>query len=110
MSMASQPSHHHHHHHGGTMIALDRRNFLRGAAAGGGLLLAVPLQAFLARHGTTVHAAEGYGPIAPVADQTTGRELLALPTGFQYWSFGELDSPMSDGRPTPPFHDGMAAF
>jgi uncharacterized protein len=88
---------------------IDRRRFLAGSGAfGGGLLLAGPLQAFLARSG---HArGSGYGPIAPVKDQRTGAELLALPRGFEYWSFGEVGSVMSDGRPTPPAHDGMAAF
>ena len=92
------------------MSALDRRNFLKDAAIGSGLLLAGPLQALLTRQGSIAHAADGYGPIAPVADQTTGLQLLALPPGFQYWSFGEVGSIMSDGRPTPPAHDGMAAF
>ena len=58
---------------------LDRRNFLRDAAVGSGLLLAGPLHALLARGGSAAHAAAGYGPIAPVADQRTGLALLALP-------------------------------
>ena len=52
----------------------------------------------------------GYGPLAPVADQTTGLELLKLPRGFEYISFGRTGEIMSDGRPTPSSHDGMAAF
>jgi uncharacterized protein len=92
------------------MVAIGRRSFLRNTAIGSGLLLAGPLQASLGRPGTHAHAADGYGPIAPVKDQTTGLELLALPTGFQYWSFGEVGAIMSDGLPTPPAHDGMAAF
>ncbi len=81
---------------------VDRRSFLFG------LLLAGPLQACLAR---PVPARDpGYGPLRPEKDRRTGVELLALPRGFEYWSFGEIGSPMSDGRPTPPSHDGMAAF
>jgi secreted PhoX family phosphatase len=37
-------------------------------------------------------------------------QLLSLPADFEYWSFGEVQSTMSDGRPTPPAHDAMAAF
>ena len=88
---------------------IDRRSFLaQGVSLGGGSLLAGSLQAFLARPGHAKDA--GYGPLAPVKDQRTGVELLALPRGFAYWSFGEVGSPMSDGRPTPAAHDGMAAF
>jgi uncharacterized protein len=50
-----------------------------------------------------------YGDIAPVDDLTTGLPLLRLPPGFSYQSFGWTGDPMSDARPTPPSHDGMAA-
>ena len=52
--------------------------------------------------------AEGYGPLSPVADETTGLELLKLPEGFTYRTFGWIGDEMSDGRPTPGVHDGMA--
>ncbi len=52
----------------------------------------------------------GYGPLAPEKDQTTGLELLLLPKGFEYLTFGWTNDVMSDGRPTPGRHDGMAAF
>ena len=35
---------------------------------------------------------------------------LALPAGFTYRRFSLTGTPMSDGRPTPSAHDGMAAF
>ena len=98
------------------MSTVDRRSFLKTAAAGSGALaLAGPLQAFAARAAGAAPADAGrgrgsYGPIAPVADNTTGEELLALPAGFQYWSLGQVGTPMADGLPTPPAHDGMAAF
>lgn len=41
---------------------------------------------------------------------TTGLELLKLPRGFEYLSFGWRNDVMSDGVSTPGNHDGMAAF
>jgi uncharacterized protein len=52
----------------------------------------------------------GYGPLAPVKDETTGLPLLMLPAGFRYRSFGWTGDRLEDGVPTPPAHDGMAAF
>lgn len=55
-------------------------------------------------------AGVGYGPLRPTAAVNTGEVLLALPGGFRYTAFGRTGEPMTDGRPTPPDHDGMAAF
>ena len=86
----------------------SRRLFLaEGAAAWGGLALAGPL-ALVGADGLDPEA--GYGPPEPRPDENTGRPLLALPRGFQYWAIGAAGSTMSDGRPTPPAHDGTAAF
>ena len=88
---------------------MNRRRFLTATASlGAGLALARPLQAFQFRPGRDPEA--GYGPLRPVKDHRTNVELLMLPKGFEYWSYGEVGSPMSDGRPTPPSHDGTAAF
>jgi secreted PhoX family phosphatase len=46
----------------------------------------------------------------PVRDETTGLELLQLPEGFRYLSFGWTGDPLSDGTPTPGAHDGMAVI
>jgi secreted PhoX family phosphatase len=104
------------------MSTLDRRSFLKTTAAGtGALALAGPLQAFAAgavgaapadgnRRGHGRPSRRSYGPLSPVADRTTGVELLALPAGFKYWSLGEVGSVMADGLATPAAHDGMAAF
>lgn len=94
------------------MTTLDRRRFLGGAAAAaGGLALSGPLAALSAR---AAHAEPtttgGYGPLSPQPDQRDGVARLALPAGFGYASFGLVGSTMSDGRPTPSAHDGMAAF
>ncbi|HYI19695.1 MAG TPA: alkaline phosphatase PhoX, partial [Solirubrobacteraceae bacterium] len=50
-----------------------------------------------------------YGPLRRVADQR-GVEVLALPAGFSYVTFGHIGSIMSDGYPTPLALDGMGAF
>ena len=47
------------------------------------------------------------GPIKPVKDQATGLELLLLPNGFSYTSFGWSKDMMDDGVKTPGAHDGM---
>jgi uncharacterized protein len=93
----------------------SRRRFLQSsaglAAAQGviGLLGAVSMRNALAATGKqTVPAVSPYGPIAPVLDGSTGLPLLSLPEGFEYNSFGWTGDPMTDGRPTPSNHDGMA--
>ena len=92
-----------------------RRRLLQGGslvaaatfAASVGMMRAVHAQSTLAGR-QWVSAASPYGPIAPVADETTGLPLLQLPAGFSYQSFGWSGDPMADGRPTPGNHDGMA--
>ena len=93
---------------------LDRRLFLRASAVAAGSLAASPLRALTALADSIELTGEpvalrsagngGYGPL-----RHTGPEL-ALPDGFSYVRFGIEGSPMSNGRPTPPVHDGMAAF
>ncbi|MEV6108582.1 alkaline phosphatase PhoX [Streptomyces sp. NPDC051940] len=90
----------------------QRRTLMRGAALAAAA--SVPFQALAARTAAAEQARfdfdAGYGPISPVRDQTTGLELLALPRGFEYVSYGWTNDPMDDGAPTPSAHDGMAAF
>jgi secreted PhoX family phosphatase len=95
-----------------------RRAFLLGAlGTGAGAALASPLGLFGAKavgaqpNGNATRPNRGgYGPLSPVKDETTGLELLKLPAGFEYVTFGWTNEMMSDGRPTPSNHDGMAAF
>lgn len=91
-----------------------RRRLLQGstlAAASGfaGIMGALHSRNAMAAAGKqTASALSPYGALSPVADQTTGLPLLQLPAGFSYRSYGWTGDPMSDGRPTPSLHDGMA--
>jgi secreted PhoX family phosphatase len=99
---------------------MDRRGFLRRAsAAAGGIVTATTIGA-LAAHSAWARESEGerrregrsgpgYGPLKRVADQN-GAEVLALPDGFHYVTFGRTGQVMSDGYPTPRNHDGMTCL
>lgn len=103
-----------------TIGELDRRGFLRrGFGAAAGIALAQQLNLLdataaearprsAARRGEVSRGA--YGPLYPTRDQATGLELLMLPRGFEYITYGWTGDPMDDGAPTPDSHDGMAAF
>ena len=89
----------------------NRRTFLKGATlVVAGVSAAVPLQALRTRPATAAQLpySPDYGPLVPTLDATTGLELLALPEGFKYISYGWAGDPMRDGTPTPGAHDGMA--
>ncbi|MEM8848408.1 MAG: alkaline phosphatase PhoX [Pseudomonadota bacterium] len=92
-----------------TNLTATRRTFLRGTSAA---LLAAPFASLYTRqamaNGRIEPIASPYGPLAPVADRTTGLPLLQLPEGFTYQSFGWAGDPMDNGQPTPMEHDGMA--
>jgi secreted PhoX family phosphatase len=92
---------------------MDRRMFLKRAAVTA--TAAVPFTAFLSRaHAATAARPSlgggGYGPLAPMNDETTGLPLLMLPAGFRYVSFGWTGDPLDSGTLTPGSHDGMAAY
>ena len=96
---------------------MDRRSFISNfTTAGAGVALAC---AGLARRADLIAAAgrehavleaAGYGELLPKAAANTGETYLALPRGFEYTVIGKVRTPMSDQRPTPAAHDGMAAF
>ncbi len=92
---------------------LDRRAFLtRAAAMGGGLLSAAALERMSARSALADPrntGAEPYGPLRPGRGPARV-EVLALPAGFSYVTFGHIGTTMSDGNPTPLALDGMGAF
>lgn len=89
-----------------------RRQFLRSGMALGAAVAASPFDAL--RQRCQVQASEtrsvGYGPLRPTPDETTGLELIKLPEGFRYVTFGWTGDELACGKPTPSFHDGMAAI
>jgi uncharacterized protein len=93
---------------------LRRRTFLTGTGASfGAIALAAPFGNLHARRrdgcGYPGQPGESpFGPLFPVADETTGRQLLRLPRGFRYASLSWTGDVMSDGTLTPDRHDGMA--
>ena len=91
----------------------NRRDFVRrwGTLLGSAAVTG-PWHSLLARyaHGETSGLAEGFGPLQPCIDETTGLALIKLPAGFRCISFGWTSDLMADGRLTPPYHDGMGAF
>jgi len=88
---------------------LHRRSFLRWSAASVAIGPAFQsLAARIARADPAGLCSRGYGPLAPVKDRETGLELIQLPEGFRYSSFGWTNEPQFDGSPTPGAHDGMA--
>lgn len=95
---------------------MDRRSFIAklGVTTGGIALACSSLgkrSDVLARTGNlTEYKAFGFGPIAPTASKNTGETFLSLPHGFEYNVIGKKDIAMSDGRMTPPLHDGMHTF
>jgi uncharacterized protein len=92
------------------MTLLDRRTFLARGAAGMVSIAAVErLMARSALAAKDSDSAFGYGPLQRMRDQR-GVEVLALPAGFSYVTFGYIGSAMSDGNTTPLALDGMAAF
>lgn len=99
------------------MANYGRRSFLRDSVLAGGAVFGLEGLITLGALGEATGSAAavkkgavGYGPLAPAAAVNTGEVLIALPEGFQYTVFSRAGDPMSDGRVTPPLHDGMAAF
>jgi uncharacterized protein len=95
---------------------LDRRSFLNRSAllAGGSVVSLTALDRLIAHDALATRRGarpqgEGYGPLDRMADQR-GVEVLALPEGFSYVTFGHIGSQMSDGNTTPLACDGMSAF
>ena len=88
---------------------MRRRQFVRAGVAGAASVAFSALLARQAKAGGRHHDhSPDYGPLSLKPDLATGLSLLALPEGFEYFSYGWTGQLMTDGRPTPPAHDGMA--
>lgn len=106
-------------------VKTGRRNFLKRVAVGG--IVTAGTLGTLKAHAVWAHESQpdgrtgargqrrrgkpgrGYGPLQRMRDQN-GDEVLALPSGFRYVTFGKTGEMMSDGFPTPRNHDGMTCF
>lgn len=89
----------------------SRRGFLHQVAStvSAGVIVGA-FDQFAGRVSAGEGKAVGFGLLRPTADESTGQQLLSLPEGFRYQSFGWSNQPMDDGTPTPDSHDGMAVI
>ena len=83
---------------------VNRRDFIKG----GSVVAASTAFLSLSSKAATLPYAADYGPLSMKTCKATGLELLALPDGFEYTSFGWTGQIQSDQTPTPTDHDGMA--
>lgn len=86
---------------------LSRRGFLYSSAVSTAAI-SMSFDALLRR--ATAAERRSARPLLAVADETSGLELLKLPAGFRYLSYGWRGDPMTDGIPTPGAHDGMGVI
>jgi uncharacterized protein len=92
-------------------MPISRRGFMQGAAALGAASLSLTFDDWACHlSASEVPRGRGFGPLRPTRDDDTGLELLELPEGFHYTSFGWTGDKLSDGGLTPDSHDGMAVI
>lgn len=87
-------------------IEKSRRDFLKAGFYGAGTV-SLGLMALAGcgrRHG---EEPSPFGPLHPVADETTGLPILLLPEGFRYRTLSWVGERLGDGFRTPAAHDGM---
>ena len=85
--------------------SLGRRDLLRAGAGAAALAALGPFEALGARSAGAAPLSKqpsstDYGALRPVKDQTTGLELLALPKGFEYLTYGWTGDVMANGQQT----------
>lgn len=90
------------------MARSTRREFLAAGLLGAGTV-SLGLFAYMRywRGGGTADIPESMGRLRPVADESTGLELLRLPEGFRYRTLAWAGSTLHDGHPSPGSADGM---
>ncbi len=99
-----------------SFLRMDRRSFIAnlatfsGSIAVAGTSLGLRAQGLSEGKASSKLIAFGFGELLPTAAKNTGETLLSLPKGFEYTVIGKAGGIMSDGRPTPRAHDGMATF
>ena len=76
--------------------AVNRRDFVKGSS----VVAASTALASLSAKAATLPFSSSYGPLKPKACKATGLELLALPDGFEYTSYGWTGQIQSDRTPT----------
>lgn len=91
-------------------MSLPRRSFLRLTAFSVGCGTLGPAFQQLLASQPGYRRTAGYGELVPTKDESTGLELLQLPRGFRYLSFGWAGDKMADGTVTPGAHDGMGVI
>ena len=90
---------------------VGRRSFLQAASAvAAGAATGLGIDVLGARGASATARGGPKLDLVPVKDQATGLELIKLPRGFEYITFGWTGDTMADGIATPALHDGMAAF
>lgn len=83
-----------------------RRDFLKAGLYGAGAVSLGMLA--LARCGRSDgQGVSPFGPLRPVADESTGLPLLLLPEGFRYRTVSWVGDPLIDGYRCPAAFDGM---
>ena len=91
---------------GETQPIINRRDVLKGGSVAAA---STAFAAIASRAGAqSLPYTNDYGPLSLKADKATGLNLLALPEGFEYISYGWTGQRKSDGRYSPTDHDGMA--
>ena len=88
------------------MKTKTRREFLKTGLYGAGAL-PFGLMALARCNGSASGGESPFGPLRPVADETTGLPILLLPDGFRYRTVSWVGDALSDGFPTPAAFDGM---
>lgn len=87
-------------------MSVSRRRFVQSSVAFGALGAFGRRVAF--GESPVSQVQHGFGPLQPATDETTGLDLVRLPEGFRYRTFGWSGDAMADGAVHPDTHDGMA--